>query len=146
MSPEEYIRDRLDDQITWYDKKSQFNQKWFKRFRVVEIVFATSIPFLVSYITNDTNSLKIIVGAMGVCVAALSGLVTLYKFQENRIEYRTVAETLKHEKFLYLTKSAPYDKADAFHPFVERVEAIISKENTNWANITREKRKEKPHG
>jgi hypothetical protein len=144
MSPEEYVRGRLDDQIVWYDQKSQWNQKWFKRLRMLEILFAMSIPFLVSEITNDTNVLKVIVGAMAVCVAVLSGLVTLYKFQENWIEYRTVAETLKHEKFLYLTKSAPYDEEDSFHALVERVEGLISRENTTWARITSEK--EKHHG
>ena len=142
MSPEEYIRDRLDDQIAWYGQKSQWNQKWFRRLRVLEIVFAMSIPFLVSEITNDTHFLKGIVGVIAVCVAVISGLVTLYKYQENWIEYRTVAETLKHEKFLYMTKTPPYDEDDAFHALVERVEGVISKENTTWARITNEKEKQ----
>ena len=146
MSPEEYLRDRLDDQINWYSQKSQWHQTWFKRLRVVEILFATSIPFLVSYITPETGILKLIVGALSVVVALVSGLVTLYKFQENWIEYRTTAETLKHEKYLYLTQSAPYDGDEPFRLLVERVEATISKENTNWAQLTREKGKEKRHG
>ncbi len=146
MSPEDYVRDRLDDQINWYNGKSQWHQFWFKVLRVVEILFATSIPFLVSYITPETAILKVISGTMGVVVALISGLVTLYKFQENWIEYRTTAETLKHEKFLYLTGSPPYDSDDPFHLLVERVEAIISKENTSWARLTRKKGKEKHHG
>ncbi len=146
MSTEEYLRDRLDDQINWYSQKSLWNQAWFKRLRVVEILFATSIPFLVSYITLETGILKVIVGAMGVVVALVSGLVTLYRFQENWIEYRTTSETLKHEKYLYLTQSAPYDGDQPFRLLVERVEATISKENTNWAQLTREKAKETGHG
>lgn len=144
MSPEEYIQHRLDDQIAWYDQKSQWNQNWFKRLRVLEIVFAMSIPFFVSEITNDTHYLKGIVGVIAVCVAVISGLVTLYKFQENWIEYRTVAETLKHEKFIYLTNTPPYHEENAFKTLVERVESAISKENTTWARITNEK--EKQHG
>ena len=146
MSPEEYLRDRLDDQINWYSRNSQWHQTWFKRLRVVEILFATSIPFLVSYITPETGILKLIVGGMSVVVALASGLVTLYKFQENWIEYRTTAETLKHEKYLYLTQSAPYDGDEPFRLLVERVEVTISKENTNWARLTREKGKGKQHG
>lgn len=146
MSPEEYLRDRLDDQINWYSRKSLWNQAWFKRLRVVEILFATSIPFLVGYITPETGFLKWIVGAMGVVIALVSGIVTLYKFQENWTEYRTAAETLQHEKYLYLTQSTPYDGDEPFRLLVERVEATISKENTNWAQLTREKGKEKPHG
>ena len=141
MSPEEYIRDRLDNQIDWYEKKSKSNQKWFRLFRVLEILFAMSIPFLVSEITDDTHFLKGIVGFLAVCVAVIAGVVTLYKFQENWIEYRTVAETLKHDKYLFMTKTPPYDKEDAFHKLVERVESEISKENSTWANITNEKEK-----
>jgi hypothetical protein len=33
MTEEEYIEERLNDQIIWYSKKSQTNQKWFKRLR-----------------------------------------------------------------------------------------------------------------
>jgi len=143
MTPEEYIHDRLDDQITWYDQKSAWNQKWFKRFRVVEILFSTTIPFLVSQVTEDTTILKSIVGGMGVCVAVLSGLITLYKFHENWIEYRTTAETLKHEKYLYLTTVTPYDRDSPFQELVNRVESLISRENTTWACTIKPKEKEK---
>lgn len=146
MPPEEYLKQRLDDQIDWYDKKSQWNQRWFKRLRVVEILLATCVPFLVAYVTPDTGYLKVIVGVMGILVALASGSVTLYKFQENWIEYRTTAETLKHEKYLYLTESAPYDGKQAFRLLVERAESLMSKENTSWAQLTRETAKDKPSG
>ena len=146
MSPDEYIKSRLDDQIDWYSRRSQSNQRWFKGLRVIEIVFASTIPFLVSQITTDTPLLRIIVGGMAVCIAVVSGLVSLYKFHEDWIEYRTTAETLKHEKYLFLTKASPYDNETAFHALVSRVESLISKENTNWSRTLREKPKEKQHG
>ncbi len=146
MSPEDYIQSRLDDQINWYSRRSQSNQWWFKGLRIVEIVFASTIPFLVSQITTDTPLLRIVVGAMGVCIAVISGLVSLYKFHENWIEYRTTGETLKHEKFLFLTKAPPYDGERAFQALVTRVESLISKENTNWSRSSREEPKEKQHG
>ena len=46
ISPEEYIEQRLNDQIGWYDRKSTANQRWFKRLRFAEIVAAATIPFL----------------------------------------------------------------------------------------------------
>jgi hypothetical protein len=46
ISPEEYIEQRLSDQIGWYDRKSSTNQRWFKRLRFAEIVAAATIPFL----------------------------------------------------------------------------------------------------
>lgn len=146
MTPEEYIQERLDGQIAWYDQKSGWNQKRFKLLRIVELIFATSIPFLVSHVTNDTEILKYIVGFMGVCVAVVSGLATLYKFHENWTEYRTTAETLRHEKYFFLTKTAPYDKDYRFELLVARVESIISRENTTWACTIKGKGKEKANG
>ena len=46
MDHEKYIKERLQDQISWYDKKSQWNQKLFKRLTLAEIVAAALIPFL----------------------------------------------------------------------------------------------------
>lgn len=143
MSPEEYLNDRLDDQIKWYDEKSAWNQTWFKRLRTLEILFAVAIPFLISHITGDGGLLRLIAGAMGVAVALVAGLVTLYRFQENWVEYRTTAEILKHEKYLYLTQSAPYEGHDAFHLLVATIESVISKENTGWSQSFRTKAKDK---
>jgi hypothetical protein len=42
ISPEEYIEQRLNDQIVWYDRKSGTNQRWFKRLRFAEIVAAVA--------------------------------------------------------------------------------------------------------
>jgi hypothetical protein len=143
MTPEEYLQERLDDQIKWYDEKSSWNQTWFKRLRTLEIFFAVAIPFLISHITGDSGLLKLVAGAMGIVVALVAGLVTLYKFQENWVEYRATAETLKHEKYLYLTQSSPYNGNDAFHLLVATVESAISKENTAWTQLFREKAKDK---
>jgi len=143
MTPDEYLKDRLEDQINWYSAKSQWNQQWFKWLRIAELVFASLIPFLVAHVTTEASLLKVIVGAMGVCIAVISGLVALYKFQENWIEYRTTAETLKHEKFLYLTRSSPYDREDSFQALVDHVESLISKENTTWSRTINDRAKEK---
>lgn len=146
MTSDEYLKDRLEDQINWYSEKSQWNQRWFKRLRLIELIFASLIPFLVTYITAETSLLKIVVGSMGACIAVISGLVSLNKFQENWIEYRTTAETLKHEKFLYITQSHPYNSDDSFNLLVDRIESLISKENSTWARTVNDKPKEKKHG
>ena len=146
MSPEEYLQERLDDQINWYDRKSSWNQTCFKRLRAIEILLSVSIPFLISQIGGESELLKLIAGTMGIVVAFIAGLITLYRFQENWIEYRATAEILKHEKYLYLTRSAPYDGDDAFHLLVAAIESAISKENTGWSQSFREKAKDKNTG
>src|SRR4051812_20282754 len=37
-------RARLEDQIAWYDSRSQLNQRWYKRVKIIQIVVAAAIP------------------------------------------------------------------------------------------------------
>jgi hypothetical protein len=132
ISPEEYMEQRLSDQINWYDRKSGTSQRWFKRLRFVEIVAAAIIPFLSGFVDNSLP-IKIAIGVLGVVVAVIACLLGLLQLQEHWIEYRATAESLRREKFLYLTQTEPYDKEDAFHLLVQRVEALLSRENLDWA-------------
>jgi hypothetical protein len=131
ISPEEYIEQRLNDQISWYDHKSGRNQRWFKWLRFTEIVAAATIPFLSGF-AGDSFQIRIAIGALGVLVAVVASLLGLLHFQEHWIAYRATAESLRKEKFLFLTQTEPYDKNDAFHLLVQRVEALLSKESTEW--------------
>lgn len=143
MDEKAYIKERLDDQIDWYSNKSKRSQNWFKALRIVEIIAAGIIPFLAGYTTDSAPELKIIIGLLGVVIAFVAGIISLNKFQEIWIEYRTTSETLKHHKYLFLTKAVPYDKEDSFQMLVQTVEALISKENSNWNNYIKKSEKEK---
>ena len=133
MNEEDYLKKRLDDQITWYDQKSVCNQKWFKRLQVFQLAAAASIPVIVNYVTDSSDWIRLLVALLGASIAIVSGIIGLYKLQENWLEYRTTCESLRHEKYLYLTKTEPYSADDPFALLVNRVETLISKENTNWA-------------
>ena len=146
MDEETYLKERLEDQIGWYDKKSQWNQKLFKRLRIAEIAAAALIPFLSGYITQSDSKIKPIVGFLGITVAIIAGIVPLCKFHEHWIEYRTTSEILKHHKYLFLTKSSPYDGESAFKALVENVESFISKENSKWQNLQKESEREPDAG
>lgn len=136
MKEDEYLQERLEDQLSWYDKKSQHNQKYFKRLRLLEIVSAALIPFL-SGMTEKFSCLSWVIGGLGVIIAVSAAASSLFKYHENWIEYRTTAEQLKHEKYSYLTNIKPYDTEEKFSLLVERVEGLISKENSAWASVTR---------
>ena len=137
---DEYLQTRVLDQIKWYDKKSKINKTYFQTLKISEIILSLFIPFASAYINSDSSPVKIIVGALGIIVAALAGIITLVKFQENWIEYRTVAESLKLEKFLFLAKAGPYkDATDSFPFFVERFESLISTSTKKWVNYVSKK-------
>lgn len=145
MDEKEYLKSRLDDQIAWYDQKSKFNQRMYKRLVLIEILFSVSIPFLTSFVNDELLTIKIIIGIIGVGIAVIAGIMNLYKFHENWINYRTTSETLKHEKYLFLTKSGIYREEKSldtpYNNLVTRIEMIISKENTNWQQKLNKKEK-----
>lgn len=132
MSQEEYLNQRVNNQIDWYDSKSSFNQRWFRRLQVIAILSASTIPFLSGYSSGEDETIRISIGILGLIVAAITAILSLYKFQEHWLEYRTTCESLRHEKHLYLTQTTPYNGDEAFSRFVQRIESLISKENTDW--------------
>jgi hypothetical protein len=131
ISPEEYVEQRINDQIGWYDRKSITNKRWFKRLRFAEIVAAATIPFLSGF-ADKSFPIKIAIGVLGVVVAVIASLLGLLQLQVRWIQYRAIAESLKKERLLFLTQTEPYNKDDAFHLLVQRVEALLSRENTEW--------------
>lgn len=133
MDDNEYIAQRLEQQHKWYSSKSQHYQAWHKRLQIIQLVAATCIPFLSTYATDETAWLRIVIGILGLGIAVIAGLLALYKFEEKWIKYRTTAESLKHEKYRYLTHTIPYDGEDAFALLVQRVESLISQENRDWS-------------
>lgn len=74
---------------------------------------------------------------MGAIIAIIESVTKLFKWHENWIEYRTTCELLRYQKYLYLTKSAPYnvEPETIDNIFVRNIENIISSENNKWKNI-----------
>jgi uncharacterized protein DUF4231 len=63
-----------------------------------------------------------------------------FKFQENWLNYRQLAETLKQEKHFYDAEIGAYANAgDKRAIFVDRVESLISRENAIWTNVHQQK-------
>jgi hypothetical protein len=126
------IIDRLEDQIRWYDKKSQYNQRVFKRIKIIEIIAAAMIPFL--GILKFPQAVLVTSG-LGVVITVLEGMLHLNQYQQNWVAYRSTCESLKHEKYTYLGKAAPYaNVADPHALLAERIESLVSQEHAKWAS------------
>jgi hypothetical protein len=118
--------ERLEDQINWYDRKSNYNQCVFKQAKVIEIVAAAVIPFI------SAARIPLVLwftGGLGVLITVLEGLLQLNQYQQNWIAYRSTCESLKHEKFVYLGKASPYEDVNDAHALLaERIESLVSQE------------------
>jgi hypothetical protein len=86
---------RLEDQIQWYDQRSNRNQRTFKLLKIIMIVAAALIPLLVGLPVPAWAT-----GALGVVIAVTEGIQQLNQYHANWISYRSTCEALKHEKFL----------------------------------------------
>jgi hypothetical protein len=131
LNPGEYMTERVEKQIDWYDTRSASNKRWFRLLRIIEIVAAAMIPFLTAI--TGVPYMNYVIGGLGVLITIVAGILALFQFQERWTEYRTTAESLKKEQFLFLTKANPYNAGDIFSMFVQTVETLISKENINWS-------------
>jgi hypothetical protein len=125
------ITERLEQQIAWYDRKSTYNQKAYKLIKVIEILAAALIPFIGALSLKHAT---IITGSLGVLITVLEGLLHLNQYQQNWTTYRSTCEALRHEKYVYIAKAAPYaGVADTYALLAERIESLVSQEHAKWA-------------
>lgn len=123
---------RLEDQILWYDTKSSKAQQTFKLLRFSQLLVAAAIPVASVYEPNDA----LIPGILGALILVLEGLQELGSYQRNWRSYRKTCEALRHEKYLFEGGAGAYrgkEPEERQIALIERVESLISKEHTNWA-------------
>ncbi len=136
-----YLKERYEDEINWYETRSAKNKKFYTFFQWGVIVLSAILPVLV---VSFTQGLKWVTASIAAILAiGTTGLKT-FKFQENWINYRTIAETLKKEKYFYEAELDDYrNSSDKESLFVERVESLISREHSLWITSHTEKEEEK---
>lgn len=125
---------RLTDQLGWYERKSGWNQRWYKRTRLAQLVLSAAIPFF-SLAGEGALLSRVVPALLGGMVAVLEGVQQLYQYGSRWFEYRATAEALTHEKFLFLAGSGPYrglKPAEAVRILSERVEELVSQEHARW--------------
>jgi Protein of unknown function (DUF4231) len=125
------VWERLEDQIDWYDRKSQKNQRRFKQLKVCQIVVAAVIPVLAAV----PDAPVWLLGGLGAFIVVLEGLQQLQQYQQNWTSYRTTCERLNNEKFLFIARAGSYAVAPKPEALLaERVEGVISKEHAGWVS------------
>ena len=83
--------------------------------QIIEIIAATASPLIgcIGLAWQQCSIIAtIIISALGSAIACIESIEKLCKYHENWINYRSVSELLKHEKYLYLTQTEPYTQED----------------------------------
>ena len=129
-SQEAQVWDRVETQIQWYGRNARRSKRNYMRIKLVQIVAAAFIPVLAA-----ASLPSWVLGGLGASVVVLESVQQLFQFHSNWTHYRSTAESLKHEKFLYLAQAGSYataTKPDAL--LAERIESRVSQEHSAWAS------------
>ena len=141
MSEDEYMKSRIEEQINWYSTKASLNKKKYYLCNSTVIVVSALITSMSGFDFFPTAK-NLLLGLMGALIAIVTGLSSLYKFHEKWTEYRSTAEAMLQEKFLFATLTGPYDKQEEpLKLLVGRIENLISKENSTWKQYSSQERK-----
>lgn len=134
---DEYLKDRYQDQIDYYGSKAGWNKRIYNWFQWSVIIVSSLLPVLV--VSIDAKY-KLVAAGLSVVLAIGTSALKAFKFQENWMNYRQLAETLKQEKHFYDAEIGAYaNAADKQAIFVDRVESLISRENAIWTNVHQQK-------
>jgi hypothetical protein len=120
--------DRLEDQIGWYNRRSATSKRSYMYIKVFQLVAGAAVP-----VAASVHSAVWVTGGLGSLVVVLEGLQQLGQFQANWLSYRSTAEALKHEKYLFLARAGPYHPVrQSDRLLAERIEGLISQEHAKW--------------
>jgi hypothetical protein len=135
VPPEEFIAERVNDAIAWYDRSADKYKKYYLRTRAATVIGGALVPVFVNLKIPYIDVLTTIISLM---VVMLVSLESVYHFREQWTNYRSTEQNLRREYFLFTSKGGAYaniDREPAYQHFVERVEEAIGAENTSTLKI-----------
>jgi len=140
MNQDEYIKDRVENQISWYSNKSSTCQKKYKIWQVIKVIAALLITTLSLWAEKDIFGFKMtyIVAILGAFIIFIESFIKIYDYKKLWVQYRMASENLNREKLYFETKSEPYDGPEPFKLFVQNCENIMKGENHGWEEILAE--------
>jgi len=128
-----YINERVVPKIIEFKTKAQANKGRFYLWQTIAIVAAALVPVFSGFI-NGSDHLQWLVAFLGITSAVVAGLLSLFKFQENWIRYRSTYEDLESQLAQFKIGSGIYeDKKYAFTLFADNCESILKAEIGQWA-------------
>jgi uncharacterized membrane protein len=140
MNQEEYIKERVENQIKWYSGKSSTCQKKYKVWQVIKVIAALLITTLSLWAEEELFGFKMtyVVAILGAFIIFIESFIKIYDYKKLWVQYRMASENLNREKLYFETKSEPYDGSEPFKLFVQNCENIMKGENQGWEEILAE--------
>ena len=132
----DYLRDRVEDQLTWYDNKSANAKRKCQSLQWLQVIAGALVPVLAGFSVPGG-----FLGLAGGVAAVAAGLGAIGAYQTLWIRYRAAHEALKREKYLFITSAPPYDVSEKkVNILATRCEEIISSEHVGWQELIKRAR------
>ena len=98
----------------------------------------TPVLIAISFGSSQHSDLKWVAVAIAVIVAIVTASIRIFKYYDKWITYRTTCEALRQEIHFYRAEVGEYAiSEDKKAVFVQRVESLISQENTLWLTVVK---------
>ena len=136
MTANDYIKDRLDLLIAWYERKSTWDKRWYIGLKVAESVLAASVTLGAGFMDGPL-ALRLFVSGCGALLVVAQGLHAACKYHENWVSARQTCEDLKAEKALFFASAgryAPKEGGQSELILADNCERIIKLEHERWIN------------
>ena len=147
-----FLNDRWLDQLLWFERKAEANQRRYYALRLVTIVGGLIVPALVSLNVSEGDvgeTLVWVTFSLSLVVAVAAALDGFFKHGERWRSFRRVTELLKAHGWQYFELSGPYretDHANAFPAFAAQVEAVIQEDLKAFIAQATQAREERRQG
>ncbi len=127
-----YLAEDFPKAVKFYDDRACSSKRLYRALSIYLIGASAVLTPLVALVP-DQEFWRIMTAALSATLVVATGMLAHLKSHENWLSYRASWDALERERRLFETGSGPYhsfpDKASLF---VERVEAVLTKEGTDF--------------
>ncbi len=164
MTDDQYLEQRVVDQMTYFGRKASESQKKYKKLKRWEVIIAASIPVLIIFaalsvfesiviwdkkmmiddvqiikpIFTMSHVLQMLAALGGILIVIIKGLVDLEDYYKTWKDYRSLEMGLQEQRYKFITRTEPYDEEDAYPMLVEEVEGSLNKQNQKWRSVKKQ--------
>jgi hypothetical protein len=141
-----YPRERIDEQVNWHSHRANWNKRRYYITEIITLVAGALIPVINALQMVSEPMLRIFSASLGALSVLALGVSKLFKFQENWLNYRALAEAVRREKELFLNAVGDYDVPPERRnkKLVERIETMLASTTSKFISIQKPERESSP--
>jgi hypothetical protein len=139
---DDYLKNRFDDQLKYFDASAIKNQKFYRRLKMTSIVCNILTTMTIALAFTVPEELKVYMGILALVLSTI--VLATYQLEEFQNygakweKFRLVTEQLKSEKYLFLNRAGRYVPGSNElnrRLFVEIIEGVIKGTDISYFSL-----------